>query len=65
MNKQKENWGTNEVFGRYLSEFSVSKMKGTLRDEMGSELGGRFRMGDTCTLMADLCQCMAKTTTLL
>ena len=31
------------------------------------EGGGRkgFRMGDTCTPMADSCQCMAKTTTIL
>ena len=26
--------------------------------------GGGFRMGDTCTPMADSCQCMAKTTTI-
>ena len=29
------------------------------------EGGGRgFRIGGTCTPMADLCQCMAKTTTI-
>ena len=28
------------------------------------EVGRGFRMGDTCTLMADSCQCMAKTTTI-
>ena len=27
--------------------------------------GGGFRMGDTCTPMADSCQCMVKTTTIL
>ena len=27
--------------------------------------GQGFRMGDTCTPMADSCQCMAKTTTVL
>ena len=32
----------------------------TLRDGMGSEVGGGFRMGDTCTPMEDSCQCMAK-----
>ena len=37
----------------------------TLRDGMGREAGGGFRMGDTCTPMADSCQCMAKTTTIL
>ena len=35
-----------------------------LRDRMGRELGGGFRMGNTCTPMADSCQCMAKTTTI-
>ena len=32
----------------------------TLRDEMGKEVGGRVRMGNTCTPMADSCECMAK-----
>ena len=27
---------------------------------MGREVGGGFRMGDTCTPTADSCQCMAK-----
>ena len=27
--------------------------------------GGGFRMGNTCKSMADSCQCMAKTTTIL
>ena len=34
-------------------------------DGMGREGGGGFRMGNTCTLMADSCQCMAKTTIVL
>ena len=33
--------------------------------DMGREVGGGFRMGDTCIPMADSCQCMAKTTTIL
>ena len=37
----------------------------TLRDGMGREVGGRVRMGNTCTSMADSCECMAKTTTIL
>ena len=37
----------------------------TLRDEMWREVGEGFRMGDTCTPMADSCQCMAKTTTIM
>ena len=35
----------------------------TLRDGMGREVGGGFRMGNTP--MADSCQCMAKTTKIL
>ena len=37
----------------------------TLRNGMRREMGGGFRMGNTCTPMADACQCMAKTTTIL
>ena len=36
-----------------------------LRDGMGIEVGGGVRMGSTCTPIADSCQCMAKTTTIL
>ena len=32
----------------------------TLRDGMGRKVVGGFRMGNTCTPMADSCQCMAK-----
>ena len=32
----------------------------TQRDGMGREVGGRFRMGNTRTPVADSCQCMAK-----
>ena len=37
----------------------------TQRDGMGREVGGRVRMGNTCTPMADSCEGMAKTTTIL
>ena len=39
----------------------------TLREGMGREVGGGggFKMGNTCTTMADSCECMAKTTTVL
>ena len=37
----------------------------TQRDGMGREEGGRFRIRNTCKSMADSCQCMAKTTTIL
>ena len=32
----------------------------TQRDGIGREMGGGFRMGNTCTPVADSCQCMAK-----
>ena len=32
----------------------------TQRDDTGREVGGGFRMVNTCTLMADSSQCMAK-----
>ena len=37
----------------------------TQRDGMEREVGGRIGMGNTCKSMADSCQCMAKTTTIL
>ena len=37
----------------------------TLRERVGREVEVGFRMGDTCTPMADSCQCMGKTTTIL
>ena len=37
----------------------------TLRDGIGREVSREFRMGNTCTPMADSCECMAKRTTIL
>ena len=37
----------------------------TLRDGTGREVEGRVSLGNKCTFMADSCECMAKTTTLL
>ena len=37
----------------------------TQRDGMGREVGEGIGMGNTCESMADSCQCMAKTTTIL
>ena len=37
----------------------------TQKDGVGREVGGGFRMENTCKSMADSCQCMAKTTTIL
>ena len=35
------------------------------RDRVEREVGGGIGMGNTCKSMADSCQCMAKTTTIL
>ena len=37
----------------------------TQRDGMGREVGRGIGMGNRCKSMADSCQCMAKTTTIL
>ena len=37
----------------------------TQRDGMGREVEGGIGMRNTCKSMADLCECMAKTTTIL
>ena len=37
----------------------------TQRDRVEREVGGGMGMGNTCKSMADSCQCMTKTTTIL
>ena len=37
----------------------------TQRDRVQREVGGGIGMGNTCKSMADSCQCMTKTTTIL
>ena len=37
----------------------------TQRDQVEKEVGGVIGMGNTCISMADSCQCMTKTTTIL
>ena len=37
----------------------------TQRDQVEREVGGGIGMGNTCKSMADSCQCMTKTTTVL
>ena len=37
----------------------------TQRDQVEMEVGGGIGMGNTCKTMADSCQCMMKTTTIL
>ena len=54
-------WGSNRMYLHNLLDVSLQ-----LRvDGMGREVGGGFRMGNTCTPMADSCKHMAKTTTIL
>ena len=46
---------------KQLFKVTQSRYTGTtLRDGMGREVGGAFRMGDRCTPMAASCQWMAK-----
>ena len=37
----------------------------TQRDRVEGEMGGKIGMGTTCKSMADSCQCVTKTTTIL
>ena len=37
----------------------------TQRDRVEREVGGGFKMGNTCNSMANSCQCMTKPTTIL
>ena len=37
----------------------------TQKDRVEREVGGGIGMGNTCKSMADSCQCMTKTTTIL
>ena len=43
----------------------TSAQGGALGRPRGMRLGGGIVMGNTCKSMADSCQCMAKTTTIL
>ena len=59
-------WNRSPVQVQSSKQGTQSQCTGTTqRDGIGREVGGMFRMGDTCTPMADSCQCMAKTTTVL
>ena len=50
----------------YLKPDTVKRCAGkTRRDGVGREAGGGIGMGNTCKSMAESCQCMAKTTTIL
>ena len=59
-------WSTSPVQVWCMRQGTLRWCTGTtLKDGIGREVGGGFRMEDACTSMADSCQCMAKTTTIL
>ena len=41
-------------------QFKKSLLSSRKRDGMGREVGGGFRLGNTCIPMVDSCQCMTK-----
>ena len=54
-------WNGSPVQVRFMIQGARGWYTGmTQRDGMGREVGRGFRMGNTCTSMADSCQCMAK-----
>ena len=56
-------WSGPPVQVQYMRQGAQGWCSGmTLRDAMRWELGWGFRMGNTCTPIADSCQCIAKTT---
>ena len=58
-------WNRSPVQVRCMRQSAQGWCTGmTQRDGMGREVGGGFRMGNTCKPMADSCQCMAKTITI-
>ena len=59
-------WNRSPNQVRCVKQGTQSQCTGmTQRDGMGREVGRGFRIGDTCIPMADSCQHMAKTTTIL
>ena len=50
------NWTKSKLFSCLKSYITIQKV----RKELGREVGGAFRMGNTCTLLADSCWSMAK-----
>ena len=59
-------WQTEEETMETVTDFiflapkSLQMVITAMRDGMGREVGGGFRMGNTCTPMVDSYQCMAK-----
>ena len=59
-------WSRSPVQVRCMRQGAQGWCTGvTLRDGMGREVGGGFRMENTCTPMADSRECMAKSNTML
>ena len=56
------------MFNLYIIQFTHLKRiytGKTERDQVEREVGGGIGMGNTCKSMADSCQCMTKSTTIL
>ena len=54
-------WNESPVQVRCMIQYARGWCTGmTQKDGMGNEVGGAFRMENTCTPVADSCQCMAK-----
>ena len=54
-------WNRSPVQVRCMRQGAQGWCTGmTLRDGVGKEVGGRVRIGNTCTTMGDSFQCMAK-----
>ena len=51
--------------GRFALRLAPARGLPDYKRETQREVGGGIRMGKTCKSMADSCQCMAKTTTIL
>ena len=71
------NWtGVSYITGRFFTSWALRdalevNWKGEKAQQVGAswtvkrEVGGGIKMGNTCKSMADSCQCMTKTTTIL
>ena len=54
------------IYNSFLIHSSADGHLGCFqRNGVEKEVGGGIGMGNTCKSMADLCQCMTKTTTIL
>ena len=62
LSRVKQNTSPGWMHGTSAQGWCTGK---TQRDRVEREVGGGIGMGNTCKSMADSCQCMTKTTTIL